>query len=273
MRLTIGFSPCPNDTFMVDAIINHRIETGGIEFEPVVEDVEQLNKRALKGELDITKMSFHCYLYCLKTYQLLHAGSALGFGVGPLLVARSPLSPDEVGSGTVAIPGEYTTAHLLFKLCYPDASQKVFMPFDEIENAILNGKVDAGVIIHENRFTYMDKGLVKIIDLGSWWESESAAAIPLGGFFANKRLNPLAIQPVENLLRESIRYAFDNPEASAGFVEHYAQAMEPEVRQKHIQLYVNEFSLDLGLEGMRAINKLIQLSDNLHLTEKNPVPG
>jgi 1,4-dihydroxy-6-naphthoate synthase len=256
--VSIGFSPCPNDTFIFDALVHGRIDTGGLVFEPVLEDVETLNRMAMAGKLDVTKLSYHTYCYNTKQYQLLQTGSALGRGCGPLLVAKRPLSGSEIETGPIAIPGNYTTANLLFSLAYPRAKNKTAMVFSAIEESVLNGKAVAGVIIHENRFTYADKGLHKIIDLGEYWEQQTQSPIPLGGIVVRREWPEDLKQQVNRLVGESVAYAFAHPEVSKPYVCAHAQEMNESVMQQHIDLYVNEYSLALGLSGQHAVRILFE---------------
>src|SRR6201996_1746806 len=268
MKLTLGFSPCPNDTFIFDALIHHKIDTEGLEFEVFYDDVETLNQKAFRGELDITKLSYHAFAYVANQYVLLDAGSALGFGVGPLLISNFEISISDLQSGQIqnpkseirnpliGIPGKYTTANFLLGLAFPEATNKVELVFSDIEDAVLEGRVDVGLIIHENRFTYQDKGLKKIIDLGDYWEKQTGCAIPLGGIVANRNL-PLDVQhKINRILRRSVEFAFANPKSGLEFIRAHAQEMRVEVMYKHIELYVNKYSVDLGEEGRKAINLL-----------------
>ncbi len=254
--LKLGFSPCPNDTFMFDALVHGRSNVHGLALEPVIADVETLNEWALEGRLDVTKLSYHTYLKVRDTYSLLMSGSALGFGVGPLVIAREELTEEEIIRGPVAIPGELTTAHMLFRLRYPHANNKEFVLFSDVESAVLDGNVVAGVIIHENRFTYADKGLVRITDLGEFWERETNTPIPLGAIVARKSLGKDVIEAVDSAISESVNYAFIHPEASAEYVRQHAAEMDPEVTKQHIETYVNDFSKALGPTGIRAIEAL-----------------
>lgn len=258
MKFTLAFSPCPNDTFIFDALVNHLIDTKGLEFEVFLEDVQTLNEWAIAGKMDFSKISYGVWNKVRYQYQLLNSGGALGKGVGPLLITQ-PGKNKEVNEMTIAIPGENTTAHLLFSLAYPQAKKKVFKIFHEIENAVLNGEVDAGVIIHENRFTYQAKGLEKIIDLGAYWEETQQLPIPLGGIIAKKSIDPIIIQEVDSLIKQSIEYAFAQYPTIAPYVSEHAQEMSEEVMRQHINLYVNNFSLDLGIEGQTAVEKLTQI--------------
>jgi 5,8-dihydroxy-2-naphthoate synthase len=258
MTLTLGFSPCPNDCFMFDAIVHRRIDVDGLDFSVRMEDVETLNRTAVAGAIDVTKVSCHAYAYCAARYALLDAGSALGRGCGPLLISKRPIERDEVSRGAlrIAIPGRYTTANLLLGLAFPSARSTVEMVFSAIEGAVLTGDVDAGVIIHENRFTYEARGLRKVIDLGDYWERETGAPIPLGSI-AVKRTLPADVQrAINRVMRRSVEYAFANPNASRSFVRDHAQEMAEDVMTQHIALYVNEYSIDLGADGRRALEIL-----------------
>ena len=260
MTLTLGFSPCPNDCFMFDAMVHRRIDLEGLDFDVRMADIEALNSAAFAGDVDITKLSFHAYAYCADDYVLLDAGSALGRNCGPLLISQRPISPEEVAAGDlrIAIPGKYTTANFLLSLAFPRATDKSECLFSDIEAGVLDGRFDAGLIIHENRFTYADRGLRKIIDLGEFWESETGAAIPLGGIVISRRLPADVRQRVNRVMRRSVEYAFANRDASLPFVRANAQAMSDEVMYKHIDLYVNDYSVDLGVDGRRAVEVLFE---------------
>ncbi len=256
MKLTLGFSPCPNDTFIFDAMVNGKIDTKGIEFDFVMEDVETLNIWATEGKLDITKLSYNTFIHTVGNYALLHSGSALGVGVGPLLVAMKPYDAHEINNLRIAIPGAKTTANLLLTLAYPKATHKTEVIFSDIEAAVVNGLYDAGLIIHESRFTYQQKGLVKLLDLGDWWEQSTGAAIPLGGIVARRSLGADLCATVDSIIKESLQYSWQRYPALAPFVTANAQEMEEEVMRKHIQLYVNDYTADLGETGRNAINTL-----------------
>jgi 1,4-dihydroxy-6-naphthoate synthase len=260
MRLTLGFSPCPNDCFMFDAIVHERIDLEGLEFIVRMADIEALNAAAFAGQIDVTKLSFHAYAYCLDKYVLLDAGSALGRNCGPLLISKREISRDEVARGDlkIAIPGKYTTANFLLSLAFPCATDKSPLLFSEIEGAVLDGTVDAGLIIHENRFTYAAKGLRKIVDLGEYWETQTGAAIPLGGIVVNRALPEDVQQKMNRIMRRSVEYAFANRAASLPFVRANAQEMSEDVMYQHIDLYVNDYSVDLGAEGRRAVEVLFE---------------
>jgi 5,8-dihydroxy-2-naphthoate synthase len=266
-RLSLAFSPCPNDCFIFDAIVNRRIDTEGLEFDVRLDDVETLNQRAFAGETDVTKLSYHAYAYCADAYVLLDAGSALGRNCGPLLISRRQLTRDDVAAGglKIAIPGQFTTANFLLGLAFPRATDKTELVFSEIENAVLAGTYDAGLIIHENRFTYEAKGLRKIIDLGEFWEETTFLPIPLGGIVIKRSLADEVIRAVNRVLRRSVEFAFGDRAASLPYVRAHAQEMSEEVMYKHIDLYVNEFSVDLGTEGRRAVDMLFSKAKALGL--------
>jgi 1,4-dihydroxy-6-naphthoate synthase len=266
MKLTIGFSPCPNDTYIFDALIHKKIDTEGLDFEVFMADVEELNTLASTGALDITKLSFHAYAWFSSNYQLLTSGSALGEGCGPLLIAKQKIEPVEFPNIKIAIPGVKTTANLLFQLAYPNTGTKQEMLFSKIEDAILNDEVDAGVIIHENRFTYADKGLVKIADLGSIWENKYKMAVPLGGIAIKRQHDSSLKEKVNRLIRKSIEFANQYPDSSLPFTTIHAQEMEQKVMQQHIDLYVNDYSIDLGETGKRAIEEMYQTTKQLAIT-------
>ena len=258
MNITLGFSPCPNDTFIFDALVNKKIDTEGLTFETALEDVQTLNKWAIDKKLDITKLSYGVLPLVLDNYDLLNSGSALGRGVGPLLISNNGQGISNVESTTVAIPGEHTTAHLLFSLAYPAAKNKVFLRYDEIENFVLGGK-GPGVIIHENRFTYQDKGLFKITDLGDFWEKMTGNPIPLGGIVAKKNMDTGLQQKIDRLIKKSIEYAYSNYPQLNDYIRKHSQEMSEDVMRKHIDLYVNEYSLDLGEIGRNAVKKMISV--------------
>ncbi|MBK7884082.1 MAG: 1,4-dihydroxy-6-naphthoate synthase [Chitinophagaceae bacterium] len=258
MKFSIGFSPCPNDTFIFDALVNKKIDTENIEFEAVLEDVETLNQWALQGKLDITKLSYGVLPLVLDKYAILNSGSALGKGVGPLLIKNEELKIKNVEDNLVAIPGRNTTAHLLFLLAYPAAKNKVFLRYDEIENFVLENK-GLGVIIHENRFTYEQKGLKKIMDLGDFWEIQTNNPIPLGGIVIKKTIDVLTQRNIDLLIKKSIEYAFSNYPVLSTYTCLHAQEMDETIMRKHIDLYVNDFSINLGNEGKCAIQKLLEI--------------
>ena len=259
-KLTLGFSPCPNDTFIFDALVHHKIDTEGLNFKVFLGDVEELNNKAFNNELDITKISYHAYGYLTDNYVLLKSGSALGKGCGPILVQSSKFKVQSLESCKIAIPGKYTTANFLLSIAHPEAQNKTELLFSDIENAVINNKVDAGLIIHENRFTYQDKGLEKIIDLGEYWEQTTGALIPLGGIIIKRSLPKEIIEKVNRLIRKSIEYAFENPNEPLNYMQKNAQEMSEEVMRKHVELYVNKYSINLGKEGENAITQMFNLA-------------
>lgn len=259
MELTLGFSPCPNDTFIFDAMVNNKIDTNGLTFSTQLEDVETLNKWAIQGKLAITKLSFGVYQKVKDKYELLNSGSALGRGCGPLLIAKKDIPQEKIKDCKIAIPGENTTANLLFSIAYPEAKNKEVLIFSDIENAVLDGRVDAGVIIHENRFTYQQKGLVKLIDLGEYWETTTGNPIPLGGIFIRKDIPEEIKQQVDQLIHNSLQYSYKHYPALSSYVTEHAQEMDEKVMRQHIDLYVNDFSLDLGEAGKNAVNRLMSV--------------
>jgi 1,4-dihydroxy-6-naphthoate synthase len=261
-KIQIGFSPCPNDTFIFDAMVNRKIDTGNLEFEPVLEDVQTLNEWAIAGKLPITKLSYGVLPIVQHNYNLLNSGSALGTGVGPLLITNNELGITKVEDYLIAIPGENTTANLLFTLAYPNAKNKIYLRYDAIENFVKEGK-GLGVIIHENRFTYASHGLAKITDLGDYWEKTTGLPIPLGGIVIKKTI-PAQIQTQVNILiRQSIEFAFKNYPTLNEYITSNAQEMSEAVMLQHIDLYVNKFSLDLGEVGRAAVEKILDLSNKI----------
>lgn len=258
LGLTLGYSPCPNDTFIFYALMHGKIPLQHIQLSPpVLEDVETLNQWALHTRLDVTKISFHALGYLQDTYTMLNAGAALGRGCGPLLITR----PDQLtapSSWKIAIPGKYTTAALLLKLFLPEHGELFVLPFDTILEAIQEGRVDAGVIIHESRFTYQDNGLVCVQDLGEWWDKETMLPIPLGCIAAKKELGQQTIQEVEQAIAASLDWAFAHPDACTEYIRQHAQEMDKQVIADHIKLYVNDFSLDLTSIGRAAVHELLR---------------
>ena len=263
MKFTIGFSPCPNDTFIFDALVNNKIDTEGLQFDTVLEDVQTLNKWAIEGRLNITKLSYGVLPLVLNNYIVLNSGSALGNGVGPLLISNGNHAKLNMEEHPVAIPGENTTAHLLFSLAYPQAKNKMFLRYDEIENFVLANK-GLGVIIHENRFTYAAKGLHKIIDLGDYWEKETGNPIPLGGIVIKRDIDMALQQKIDGLIKKSIDFAFSNYPNLNDYIRSHSQEMSEDVMRKHIDLYVNNYSLSLGNTGKAAIKKLLQVYLQVH---------
>jgi 1,4-dihydroxy-6-naphthoate synthase len=260
MTLTLGFSPCPNDTFIFDALVNQKIDTGGLRFDYILEDVETLNRMALREKLDITKISYGALPGLLPMYQVLNAGGALGMGVGPLLVSSRSIQQSEVENMTIALPGEHTTAHMLFSMAFPGAKKKTFRVFSGIEQAVLTGEVDLGVIIHENRFTYAEKGLICLMDLGDHWEKQTGNPIPLGGIVMNRRFDKQLMKRVDDLIRQSVLSARQQYPSVSDFIRCHAQEMDENVMRQHIDLYVNDFSVDLGSRGRAAVWQMLEIA-------------
>lgn len=278
MKLTFGFSPCPNDTFIFDALVNKKIDTEGLDFEVLLEDVETLNQWAMEGKLDITKLSFPAFFQSLDKYILLNSGSALGKGVGPLLVsANNKYSIDNIQYSLIVLPGKKTTANLLFSFAYPEAKNKTFMRFDTIEDFLLSESSKAtsfggglgeagvlGVIIHENRFTYQQKGLHKLADLGEIWEEKMKIPIPLGGIAIKRSIAKQISIKIDKLIKKSLEFAFANYPMITDYVKQHSQTMSEEVMRQHIELYVNDYSLNLGNDGKAAIEKLQEVFFAIH---------
>ena len=275
MKLTLGFSPCPNDTFIFDALVNKKIDTEGLEFDVVLEDVETLNKWSFEKKLDITKLSYPAFFQNLDKYVLLNSGAALGKGVGPILISNKEQVVMNVEEKTIALPGENTTANLLFSFAYPDAKNKIFMRFNKIEDVVLMGSSQVsppvgggdlegaailGVIIHENRFTYQQKGLHKVTDLGEYWEEKMQAPIPLGGIAVKRSIDKEISLKIDRLIRKSIEFAFSNYPLITEYVKQHSQEMSEDVMRQHIELYVNNFSIDLGNDGKQAIETLYKIA-------------
>ncbi|MDA3882806.1 MAG: 1,4-dihydroxy-6-naphthoate synthase [Bacteroidales bacterium] len=254
--ISLGFSPCPNDTFIFDALIHHKIDTKGIQFKTHIADVEELNNMARGEILDCTKISFHAFSKIYSQYSILDSGSALGFANGPLFICKKNSISSLNTNSIIALPGEHTTAHLLFSIAFPEYTNKTYMLFSDIEDAIETGKVDAGVIIHENRFTYAERGFEAVCDLGNYWEELTHTPIPLGAIAIHKRVPPATAQTVNTLIRESIEYAREHTESAMPFIQTHAQDLSPEIISKHIELFVNDFSIHLQDSGKQAIRTL-----------------
>lgn len=254
--LTFGYSPCPNDTFAFHALA-HGLVDAPFRIEPVLLDIEELNRRAHEGAFDLTKLSVGAFAAVGDRYAMLRSGAALGHGVGPLVVTRAPMTLDDAVRGRVAIPGKETTAFRLLRLAAPALRDTVELRYDRILRAVASGEVDAGLIIHESRFTYHEHGLHKAQDLGEWWERETSLPVPLAGICARADLDAETRVAAERAIRASVQYAFDHPQASADYVRRHAQEMSAEVCAQHIKLYVNEWSLDVGAAGLRAIERLV----------------
>lgn len=271
--LTLGYSPCPNDTFIFYALVHGKINTGDLRFKEILDDVETLNQMATRAELDITKISFHAYGHLRETYCLLRAGSALGKGCGPLVVSKKYQQMRDLRGKSIAVPGRLTTAFLLLQLFDPSLKERVIvMPFHRIIDAVRNNEADAGLIIHESRFTYQDAGLRQVVDLGQWWEKETGLPIPLGGIIAKRELGEGLIKEIENGIRKSLEYAFANSAESKAYIKKHSQEIEDSVIERHIGLYVNAYSLDTGADGMKAIDELFRLSEEKGIIKRSSKP-
>lgn len=268
MRLKLGFSPCPNDTFIFDAMVHGRIDTEGLEFDYYLADVEELNRRALAADTDITKISYHVYPYVADNFFILDAGSALGFGNGPLLISKKLKKITSLANASIAIPGKYTTANLLFSIAFPEAENKKVYIFSDIEEAVINDEVDAGLIIHENRFTYLKRNLHKLADMGEYWEQLSGLPIPLGAIVINRKIPEEISLKVNRIVRRSLEYAYKDSFYSYFFVSANATEMDSSAMNNHIKLYVNEFTLNLGEKGREAVNELFRIAG-----EKGVIPA
>lgn len=257
-KIQLAFSPCPNDTFMFDAMIHGKIDTEGLEFNYELLDIETLNKKALQGVFDVSKISFFAFTSVAEQYQLLISGSALGNNCGPLLISKKEIKLSDLKNKIIAIPGKNTTAHFLFSTAFPEAKHKRELIFSAIEQAVLDETVDAGVIIHESRFTYQYKGLIKLIDLGEYWEKSTGFPIPLGGIVVRRSLHNDLKQKINRVLRKSVEYALNNPQEVSDFIKKNAQEMDERIIQQHIHLYVNSYSVDLGEKGKQAVYKMFE---------------
>jgi 1,4-dihydroxy-6-naphthoate synthase len=263
--LSLGYSPCPNDTFIFFGLVHGRIPLPGFVFRERLEDVETLNLLAGSGRLDVTKISFHAFGHLRRDYALLRTGGALGRGCGPLLIGRRPLSPGELSRCRIAIPGRLTTAGLLLKLCGIDDSRTVVMPYDRIMQAVKEGLVEAGLIIHESRFTYQDHGLICLLDFGRWWQEQTGLPLPLGGILARRSLGAPLIGAIERAVGASAAYARRHPEEAKAYLRQHARELDDEIIERHIALYVNEYSLDLGSEGEAAVRELLARAEERKL--------
>jgi 1,4-dihydroxy-6-naphthoate synthase len=271
--VTLGYSPCPNDTFIFYALVNGRIGTDGLRFREMLADVETLNRMAQRAELDITKASFHAFGHLRENYCLLRSGGALGKGCGPLVVSLKEYTMEELRGKRIAIPGRLTTAFLLLLIYNPAFAENVkVMPFNLIIGAVKNGDVDAGLIIHESRFTYRKEGLRKVADLGEWWEKETGSLIPLGAILARRDMGKETIQTVDALIRKSIAFAFSNRTESLTYIKRHSQEMEDEIVTQHINLYVNDYSLDIGDEGVRSVEELFRMAEERGIIPRSTQP-
>lgn len=270
MKLTLGFSPCPNDTFIFEAMVHGRVDTEGLEFDWFLADVEELNHRAVEGSVDITKMSFHAYARTASKYLILDSGSALGRSNGPLVISKRKLRPGELDDALIAIPGRLTTANLLFSIFWPGAARKREYLFSDIPEAVISGEADAGLIIHETRFTYRSMGLSLVADTGAMWEEMTGLPVPLGCIVVNRNIDEATALKVDRAIRRSIEYARRSPGESVDFIRKHASETDADVTREHIKLYVNDFSLSLGKEGRAAIERLFAVAQDKGVTEPLP---
>lgn len=269
-ELTLGYSPCPNDTFIFYALAHGKIDTGDLRFKEMLEDVETLNRMAKRAKLDITKISFHAYGHLRETYRLLRSGAALGKGCGPLVVSKKYQHMEDLQGKKIAIPGRLTTAFLLLQLLDPSLKERVMvMPFHRIIDAVRNNEADAGLIIHESRFTYQAAGLRQVVDLGEWWEHETGLPIPLGGIIAKRKLGAALVKEIESDVRRSLEYAFAHKTEPKAYIKKHSQEISDSVIERHIDLYVNDYSLDIRDDGLRAVEELFRMSEEKGLIEKS----
>lgn len=270
--LSLGYSPCPNDTFIFYALVHGKIDTGDLQFKEILLDVETLNQSAMEGELDITKVSYNAFGNLREDYCLLRSGGALGRGCGPLVVSKRNYSMKDLKGKRIAIPGELTTAYLLLQLYDPSFKDNVEVRvFSDIMGAVKNGQVDAGLIIHESRFTYKAYGLKKVIDLGEWWEKETGLPIPLGCIIAKRSMGKDLIHKIDGLIKKSILYAMNNKDEPKKYIKEHSQELEDSVVEQHINLYVNDYSIDIGEEGINAVKKLFDMADERGIIKKSVV--
>ncbi|MBI5638956.1 MAG: 1,4-dihydroxy-6-naphthoate synthase [Nitrospirae bacterium] len=271
--LSLGYSPCPNDTFIFYALVHGMIPSEDLRFREILEDVETLNRMALRAELDITKVSYHAFGLLRDRYCLLRSGGALGMGCGPLIVTRKTCDLQDLRGKSIAVPGNLTTAFLLLQILDPCFKERaVVMPFHLIIDAVRKGEVDAGLIIHESRFTYEKAGLKKVIDLGDWWEKETGLPIPLGGILARRSLGEDLIREVDVLVRKSVEYAFSHRKEPLSYIRRHSREMDEAVIHRHIDLYVNDFSLDIGDNGIRAVEELFKRAEEKGIIGKSSEP-
>lgn len=256
MKLTFGFSPCPNDTFMFHGIASGIMQLENCDFSIQLHDVETLNQMAMKSHLDITKISFYAWLNVKNNYQLLNSGSALGHGCGPVLISKQNVKHDEIPRLRIVLPGKWTTAHLLFRLWAPEAVNKIFVDYGQIFDCLMSDVADLGVIIHESRFTFEKAGFKTVVDLGAWWENETKMPIPLGCIVVKNTVPDEIKKRLDVLIKNSIKYAMTNPNKSLPYIKKHAQETGDAILQKHIKTFVNDFSLDLGDKGNAAVKKL-----------------
>ena len=272
-ELTLGYSPCPNDTFIFYALVHRKVDTGGLHFREMLEDVETLNRMAGHSALDVTKISFHAFGHLRENYCLLRSGAALGKGCGPLIVSKKYQQMKDLKGRTIAVPGRLTTAFLLLQLLDPSLKEKVIeMPFHRIIDAVRKDEVDAGLIIHESRFTYQEAGLLQVLDLGEWWERTTGLPIPLGGIIAKRELGDALLKKIESGIRKSLDYAFTHKAEPKAYIKKHSQEVEDSVIEQHIGLYVNDYSLDIGEDGLRAVEGLFKMAEEKGIINKSSRP-
>ncbi len=271
--ISLGYSPCPNDTFIFYAIVHGKISSNHVKFDEILLDVEALNLKALNTELDITKLSYHAFGHLRDNYCLLRSGSALGRGCGPLVISKNSYSIEDLKNKIIAIPGRLTTAYMLLQLRDPsfqfDPSRILIMPFNKIMESVATGEADAGLIIHESRFTYSGLGLQKVLDLGDWWEKETGLPIPLGGIAARRSLGNDLIQDIDSLLKRSVQYSFFNRNEPLDYIKQHSQELSSDVVNQHIDLYVNDFTIDIGEEGIRSVNTFFERAEEAGIIPKS----
>lgn len=271
-ELSLGYSPCPNDTFIFYGLIHAKVPCWDITFKEQLEDVETLNRLALEGCLDLTKISYHAFGHLRDQYALLRSGGALGRGCGPLVIAPETTTMEQLCGKRIAIPGQLTTANLLLQLYGEGYDELLIVPFEQVMPAIQSGKAAAGVIIHESRFTYQQYGMKQVLDLGQWWEQDTGCPIPLGGILAKRSLGAETINRIDTALRQSVEYAYAHPQEPGHYIRQHSQELEEAVVRSHIDLYVNDFSVDLGDEGIRAVTTLLSRAEERGLIPASPLP-
>ena len=255
--IRVGHSPDSDDAFMFYALTHDKLDSGGLRFVHQLEDIETLNKRALNGELEVSAVSIHAFAHLADRYALLASGSSMGDRYGPTLVTREATTLDELRGQTIAVPGLLTTAYLTLQLCLGKDVPVTVMPFDQILPAVAEGRVRAGLLIHEGQLYYKDKGLHKVVDLGAWWYEQTGLPLPLGGNVVRKDLGPLMVSRIAKLLKESIRYALDNRKEALDYALGYARGLDPALADRFVGMYVNEWTVDYGPRGREAVRTLL----------------
>jgi 1,4-dihydroxy-6-naphthoate synthase len=256
--ITVGHSPDPDDAFMFYALAHDKLDTGDLRFRHELQDIETLNRWALRGELEVTAVSIHAYAYLLDRYALLPSGCSMGDRYGPMVVARSPLKIDDLKTARIAVPGTLTTAFLTLRLLLPGGFNYEVIPFDQILAAVAEGRYDAGLIIHEGQLTFQNQGLHLVADLGVWWQERTGLPLPLGGNAVRRDLGPETIRQISRLLKESIRYALDHRDAALAYALQYARDMDKALADRFVGMYVNEWTLDYGPRGRAAVRHLLE---------------